>query len=108
MDEALGRGERVLLVGDFNITDREPGYAELGQGLRDVFRVSGLGWGHTWGLHREPASSDAPVESGVLALLRIDYMFAGPGVVPLASRVDCAVPGSDHCALSSSFTFAPP
>jgi vancomycin resistance protein VanJ len=103
IDPALARGERVLLVGDLNTTDREPGYAVLAAGLRDVHRAVGLGWGHSWGIHSEPWSSDAPIESGVLPLLRIDYMFASPNLLPLTTRTDCHVPGSDHCALWSAF-----
>lgn len=105
VDPALARGERVLLVGDLNTTDREPGYAVLAHGLRDVHRAAGLGWGHTWGLHSEPVSSEAPATSGVLPLLRIDYIFASPGLLPLTPTVDCGVAGSDHCALRSAFAF---
>lgn len=103
IDPALTAGESVLLVGDLNITDREPGYSELSRGLHDLHRRAGLGWGHSWGIYSEPASSNAPVTRGVLPLLRIDYIFASPDLIPLGSSVDCSVPGSDHCALQGSF-----
>ena len=103
VDPALAADEAVLLVGDLNITDREPGYAQLSRGLRDLHRSAGLGWGHSWGIYSEPRSCDAPVTQGILPLLRIDYIFASPDLMPVRSEVDCDVPSSDHCALRGSF-----
>ena len=104
VDPALAADEAVLLVGDLNITDREPGYAQLSRGLRDLHRSAGLGWGHSWGIYSEPRSCDAPVTQGILPLLRIDYIFASPDLVPVRSGVDCDVPSSDHCALRGAVT----
>ncbi|HEU5227769.1 MAG TPA: endonuclease/exonuclease/phosphatase family protein [Ktedonobacteraceae bacterium] len=90
----IKRGDAVLLVGDMNVTDREPGYHELTTGLKDSFTQVGFGSGHSWGFHRF---------NPVWPLLRIDYMLASPRVAPLALDVDCAPRGSDHCVLTGRF-----
>lgn len=46
-----------MLLGDFNVTDREIGYAELSDGLTDSYRAAGSGWGHTW---RPPSMAGLP------------------------------------------------
>jgi hypothetical protein len=38
-------------------------------------------------------------------LLRIDYIFAGPGLVPTSTFVDCGL-RSDHCRLEATLTVA--
>lgn len=97
VDPALDRGEDVLVLGDFNLTEREPAYAELARGLQDAQRTAGSGWGATW----------APGEVGGSRrpLLRIDYQFAGPGLRPALFGVDCAPRGSDHCLLRGKYVF---
>lgn len=95
VDPALARGEPVLLVGDLNLTVREPAYHDLLRGLRDAHAVAGRGPGPTWGL--DPASGWR------WPLLRIDHLLAGPGVVPLESAADCAPRGSDHCVVRVRF-----
>jgi vancomycin resistance protein VanJ len=91
----LQHGEPVLLVGDFNLTDREPAYQTLARGLHDDYRLAGAGLGHTWRPLRL-ARYD-------IALLRIDYMFSTARVTPLGLDTDCTSRGSDHCALLGRF-----
>lgn len=98
IDPTLARGEPVLLAGDLNATEREPAYHELARGLQDAHRRAGAGLGHTWGL--------APDLGWPLPLLRIDYLFGGPGVTPLRASVDCTPRGSDHCLVQGSFAVA--
>jgi vancomycin resistance protein VanJ len=97
VDPALARGEVVLVLGDFNLTEREPAYADLTRGLQDAQRVAGSGWGATWA-PKQAGGSDRP-------LLRIDYQLAGPGLRPVVFGVDCAPRGSDHCLLRGKYVF---
>lgn len=94
VDGRIAAGERVVLVGDFNVTDREPGGAELVRGLRDAHAEVGWGSGASWA---PPALRRAGV-----ALVRIDRILAGPGVVPTAFDTDCTFHGSDHCVLHAT------
>ena len=98
-DERVRAGERVLLVGDFNVTDREPGGAELAAGLHDAHAEVGWGPGASWA---PPA-----LRRHGIALVRIDRVLGGPGVVPTAVRTDCAWRGSDHCLLQATVAVAP-
>jgi vancomycin resistance protein VanJ len=82
---------RVILVGDFNVTDREPGYDDLAAGLWDAHREVGLGTGSTWRPSR--------LEFLPIGILRIDYLFGGPGTRPLKISEDCSARFSDHCVL---------
>jgi endonuclease/exonuclease/phosphatase (EEP) superfamily protein YafD len=98
-DERVRAGERVLLVGDFNVTDREPGGAELVAGLHDAHAEVGWGPGASWA---PPA-----LRRHGIALVRIDRVLGGPGVLPTAVRTDCAWRGSDHCVLHATVAVAP-
>jgi vancomycin resistance protein VanJ len=95
VEAALRRGDNLLLVGDFNVTEREPAYNELVVGLRDAHKRVGTGLGNTWG----PAS----LMNKSLPLLRIDYQFSSPNVTPLKTSVDCTPHGSDHCMVYGTF-----
>src|SRR5207253_184818 len=44
----LKPGDPMIMVGDFNVTDREPAYQDLSAGLTDAFRRVGQGFGNTW------------------------------------------------------------
>lgn len=91
----LQSGEPLLVVGDFNVTDREPTYRDLTAGLRDAHASAGRGFGHTW--HPSFLPRWEP------PLLRIDYLLSSPNVTPLATGVDCTPRGSDHCGVSGHF-----
>ena len=94
VDRLRQTGDPLLLAGDFNLTDREPAYTALTAGLDDAFARVGQGRGATW----------RPLEVAAYAppLLRIDYLLTS-GLTPLTTAVNCAPPGSDHCALAGSF-----
>lgn len=98
-DRRVRAGERVLLVGDFNVTDREPGVDRLVTGLHDAHAEVGRGAGSSWG---PPA-----LRRRGIALVRIDRVLGGPGVVPTAVRTDCRWLGSDHCLLTATLAVAP-
>jgi endonuclease/exonuclease/phosphatase (EEP) superfamily protein YafD len=95
IDPLIAGGTPFILAGDFNVTEREPAYGELSSGLTDTFKALGAGLGTTW---RPPFIMSQP-----LGLLRIDYLFAGPGVTPLSVDTDCTPRSSDHCVLIANF-----
>jgi endonuclease/exonuclease/phosphatase (EEP) superfamily protein YafD len=92
VDPILASGEPLLLIGDFNVVDREPAYDDLVRGLIDAQRAVGLGPGHTWRPDR--------LEWLPFGLLRIDYLFSANGVTPVSISPDCTPRSSDHCLLS--------
>lgn len=93
IDRLTGGGTPVLVVGDLNLTDREPAYARLTDGLFDAQLEVGSGWGATW---RPGWLRDLPV-----AFLRIDYVLSSADLVPVSLVTDCTPRGSDHCRLSA-------
>lgn len=95
IDPLLADNEPLLLLGDFNLTEREPAYGDVSAGLVDAHLEVGLGSGNTWIL--------SPVRRLNAGLLRIDYLFSSPQVAPLRSSVNCAIVGSDHCLLRGVF-----
>jgi vancomycin resistance protein VanJ len=91
----IKNGDSVLMLGDFNVTEREPAYSDLSAGLIDTHRAIGVGTGVTW----RPSS----LMNQDFALLRIDYLFSSPNITPLATSVDCTARGSDHCIVHGEF-----
>src|SRR5439155_14584693 len=65
LDPFIAHGEPVILLGDFNLTDREAAYRDLTVGLWDAYRIVGAGFGSTWG--------PPMLLSRGIPLLRIDY-----------------------------------
>jgi endonuclease/exonuclease/phosphatase family metal-dependent hydrolase len=98
VDEGVSRGQRMLLLGDLNLTDREVAYEELSEGLTDAHHAAGSGLGHTW----RPPGTELP-----FGLLRIDMALAGPGLMPVSSEPDCTSSGADHCILDVTLVVAP-
>lgn len=98
-EEMLAGAESMLLLGDFNVTDREPAYRDLSISLSDAHRDVGLGLGSTW---RPPAMKYLP-----FGVLRIDYVFVGGSARAIATNVDCNSLGGDHCILTASVAFPP-
>ncbi len=95
--------QRVIVMGDLNITDQTRAYPELSGSLRDAYREAGWGFGFTFphGLRVEnlfPNSGglgSLPVPG---PLLRLDYIFHSDGLVAEYAEVVCRG-GSDHCYL---------
>jgi endonuclease/exonuclease/phosphatase (EEP) superfamily protein YafD len=92
-ERLLALGDPLILAGDFNVTDREPAYADLASGLLDAHLEVGLGPGSTW---RPDAIKWLP-----LGFLRIDMVLAGNAARPVSSGVDCTLRGSDHCVVEA-------
>lgn len=84
----------VIMLGDFNTGDREEGYEILAAELRDAFAESGWGMGFTFPNQRQMGPVTIPIP-----LVRIDYVWTRGGVAPVATRVNCAVEGADHCMI---------
>ena len=95
VDAELAADHDVLVLGDFNTTEREPAYAELSKDLHDAQRQAGFGFGMSW----RPAA----IENLPFGLLRIDYILASARFVALASAPDCTPRGSDHCLVTATF-----
>jgi vancomycin resistance protein VanJ len=95
IDGELAAGHDVLVLADFNVTEREPAYAELTRGLHDAQREAGFGFGLTW--------RPARIEGLPFGLLRIDYLLASSAFVALEAGPDCTPHGSDHCLVSATF-----
>ncbi len=99
VEPMLLRNEAVIVAGDFNVTEREPGYHQLTAGLLDTHLSTGNGLGNTW---RPRQFLKVP-----LGLLRIDYLLGSPRARPLRSRVDCTNLDSDHCMVLGTFELLP-
>jgi vancomycin resistance protein VanJ len=96
---AAGGDDGVLLVGDLNVSDREPAYGEIAAGLLDAYLEVGWGPGGTWRPSR--------LEHLPFGLLRIDHMLSTPSIRPTRATVDCTPRGSDHCIVRGSFELSP-
>jgi vancomycin resistance protein VanJ len=87
----------VLVLGDYNVTDREPAYQTLARGLHDAHLEVGWGSGASW---RPERFKGMP-----FGLLRIDYLFSAGGLSPVSITTDCTPRGGDHCLVDGTFAF---
>lgn len=85
----------VLVMGDFNLSERSRAIATLGTGLNDAFRTAGVGRGPGFTFPNGLSWRGVPVPS---SFVRIDYIFHSRTWRTDAALVDCETP-SDHCAL---------
>jgi endonuclease/exonuclease/phosphatase (EEP) superfamily protein YafD len=76
----------LIVIGDFNTSDREPIYQRFAGTLRDAFAETGWGFGHTYSNHLR-----------AFPQVRIDYIWSSSTITPLDSYVNCEVHASDHC-----------
>jgi vancomycin resistance protein VanJ len=97
-DAEIRAGRRVVLMGDFNVTDREPAGQALVRGLFDAHDAAGWGPGASWG--------PLALRKHGVAVVRIDRILGGPGAVPTSFRTDCSFYGSDHCVLDATVAIA--
>ena len=100
IDPLLRRHEPLLVLGDFNVTAREPGYRDLTAGLVDA----------AWSTHWFPPNTWKTEQHKQLSfgLLRIDYLLSSRQVMPLNSAVDCTPRGTDHCLVRATFALPVP
>jgi len=84
----------LIIMGDFNTSDREPHYAKMAAVLHDAFRETNWGLGFTFPDHKRFGPVIIP-----FPLIRIDYVWSKGGVLPAAAHVECNNTGADHCFL---------
>jgi endonuclease/exonuclease/phosphatase (EEP) superfamily protein YafD len=84
----------LIIMGDFNTSDREPHYAKMAAVLHDAFRETNSGLGFTFPDHKRFGPITFP-----FPLIRIDYVWSKGGVLPAAAHVECNNTGADHCFL---------
>lgn len=95
IEDAIGRGESVIVLGDLNATPFEPGYLELADGMHDAHAEVGIGPGWTWRPNR--------LEWAGMGVIRIDHALSSPRIRPVSAAERCDRPG-DHCILEARFS----
>ncbi len=81
----------VVVLGDMNMSELSPAYAQLAASFRDAYREAGWGFGFTFpaGLHVHGVAAPGP-------LFRIDYIFYSAGLRATAAHVGYGG-STDHC-----------
>lgn len=91
--EAGTGGDPLIMVGDFNTSDRQPNYWRLRRYLKDAYREAGIGFGLTFpNGNWKVGPYDGP------ALLRIDYILHSAELAATRAYT-AAMPSSDHRAI---------
>lgn len=85
------RHPRFIVMGDFNLSDREVDYRRLSETLTDTYRETQRGLGYTFPNGRSYRGIP------LVPFIRIDYVWLR-GLEPLSASRDCRT-SSDHCAL---------
>jgi endonuclease/exonuclease/phosphatase (EEP) superfamily protein YafD len=98
--QTIGGG--LIMLGDFNTGDREPGYAVLASAMHDAFGETGWGFGFTFPNDKRMGPITIPVP-----LVRIDYIWTRGSVVPIAAHANCDDGGSDHCMVVADLRIEP-
>ena len=89
LSKMAAENERVIMLGDLNVTDQNEGYSLLArEGLMDVFRAAGWGFGLTYPKRTWSGASSIP-------LIRIDYILVTEDLCPVRAWVG-EDGGSDH------------
>jgi endonuclease/exonuclease/phosphatase (EEP) superfamily protein YafD len=92
-EEGQNTKEPLIMMGDFNVSDRHPHYRLLRSSVNDAYREAGRGFGLTF--------PNAHVQLGrfkVPPLIRIDYVFHNDALEATAAHT-VADPASDHRAV---------
>ncbi|MFN8446697.1 MAG: endonuclease/exonuclease/phosphatase family protein [Caldilineaceae bacterium] len=97
VDQVRGR---LLVMGDFNLSERQPMYGEFACRLHDAQREAGWGLGFTFPTNLAILDYfKVPIPAlPMLPFLRLDYIFYNDGWQPLRTSSGRAA-GSDHCYL---------
>ncbi len=85
--------DAAIGAGDFYTSHYCPAYAGVAGALKDTQAEAGSGVGHTW-----PNAALIGAPPGMLALLRIDYIWQSAAFVALSHAVGGPL-GSDHLRL---------
>lgn len=84
----------VVVAGDFNTSEFSPIYDVINANMLDAFRRTNVGLGATW-----PAGESEELPDVLPPLLRLDYVWTTPQIVPLSSAIGPRL-GSDHLPLA--------
>jgi endonuclease/exonuclease/phosphatase (EEP) superfamily protein YafD len=95
-------GGPLIVLGDFNTSDREPAYQVLAQALRDSYLRAGYGFGFTF-----PSAVRLGPLGIPLPVLRLDYIWTNDALVANQARVVCHG-ASDHCLVVAGLSNATP
>lgn len=93
-EELGGTAEPLIVLGDFNASDRDPAYAVMAEHFRDAYRATTAGFGFTFPNRKQLGPVFVP-----FPLIRIDYVWTNQAIVPAAAKVVCDNNGADHCML---------
>ncbi len=93
--------EPLVVLGDFNISDRELAYTELNRRLHDAYRATAWGPGLTFPQNVSVGPLPMP-----FPLVRIDYVWSKGGVLPTDAYTVCRGDGSDHCMVVADMHIA--
>jgi endonuclease/exonuclease/phosphatase (EEP) superfamily protein YafD len=91
----------LVVLGDFNTSDREPAYAELNRRLHDAYRETAWGAGLTFPQNVSVGPLPVP-----FPLVRIDYVWSKGGILPTDAYTVCRGGGSDHCMVVADMAMA--
>jgi len=72
-----------VMLGDFNMSDATYDYRRMAQQYTDVYRQTRMGFGTTFPNWR----GINPEIHGWTSLIRLDYVFVSPDIIPIDSRV---------------------
>ncbi|MBI5547021.1 MAG: endonuclease/exonuclease/phosphatase family protein [Deltaproteobacteria bacterium] len=89
VQRSYGSARGTIIAGDFNTLDVEPLYRGITGSFLDVFATAGTGRGATF-----PSLVALPP----WPVLRLDYVFTSPKILPLAAE-RLAQGGSDHVGI---------
>ena len=92
-EEGQNTQEPLIMMGDFNVNDRQPNYRLLRRSLNDAYREAGRGFGLTF-----PNANLRLGRFKVPPLIRIDYVFHNDAIEATAAHT-AADPASDHRAV---------
>jgi endonuclease/exonuclease/phosphatase (EEP) superfamily protein YafD len=80
----------ILLLGDFNMSEFSPIYAQINAQFHDAYRVVSGGIGATW-----PAGASEELDDYLPPLIRLDYLWYSDGLEAYSASVGTSL-GSDH------------
>ncbi len=91
----------LVILGDFNTSDREPAYTELNRRLHDAYRETAWGPGLTFPQNMSVGPLPVP-----FPLVRIDYVWSKGDMLATDAYTVCRGAGSDHCMVVADMDIA--
>jgi vancomycin resistance protein VanJ len=98
-NQAQAKGQLVIMLGDWNMTDQSTAYSRVISQYQDVFAQVGAGMGYTFPDWSTYGSRDRGIQTMLSVLgpfLRLDYVFCSAWVLPLSAHAYTTAAGSDH------------